>query len=1109
MSDPSSRSIAAAACGAAAIALLSLDPALGQAPTPAASPSPAQAPAPTATPAPAPAATPTPAPSATPAPAQTPTAGSSTALPPVEVTAPRVVQAPHRPTARTAGRQGARTGSVASAQHGAAAPAATQPQTAQQILAGQNDTFDQARGNIYTTTGAASDTISHQTISDLPQGENAPLEKVMLQFPGVSQDSASSGQLHIRNDHANVAYRINGVMLPDGVTGFGSVLSTGLVGNMSLVVGALPAEFGERTTGVIDISTRNDAFNNSGSISLYGGSHGTITPSIEYGGTFGGNCAANTATSGYPKAPANTDCFPGVQYFFTGSYLQNTVGIENPTPNYNAIHDLTQQEKGFAYMSAVVDPTTRVSLIAGTAINAFQIPDRPGQPTSPLVPSAFGITNFDSALLNENQYEVTHYGVLSVQTSKDGLDTQLSYFTRYNNLHFWPDPVGDLLINGIASNVLRNSQTNGIQGDAAYRLNSSNTIRAGFTVSGEQIFVGNTSLVQPCMICDGTDTVDMPTSITDNVSKTGWLMGVYAQDEWKVTNQFTIDAGLRFDQMDQFVDANQLSPRLSFTYQPFENTTFHAGYARYFTPPVLVEAAPANINLFNNTTGAVPTNQGNDPVLPERSNYFDAGVDQKIPLACASPNGKDCSNLELGFDAYYKVATDLIDNGQFGQALVLNAFNYAQGINEGVELHAKYNSNYVQAYANLAIAQQKATDPVSNQYLFGNTPLADLGGLTEFQYLQSHWVYTDHNQFVTASAGMVYTLCGRAVSPAEAFGVQGISWCGTKLSADMVYGSGLRNGDANTSTVPAYTQFNVGIKRDFYLPNDPLPMTVRFDVVNLFDTIYLIRDGSGIGVFAPQFGPRRGFFLGFSKKFGNDAGGAFAADHLARPQPHYKAPPLLAAAYDWSGFYVGANAGGGASHNCWTNTSLLGVSTDPVGPEGCHDAMGLMIGGQAGYRWQSGNLVFGIEGKADWAGLAGSGMSQFLIAPQITNQTKTDAIGLITGQAGYAWSNLLWYVKGGAAVTHNTFNGLLTGTNTIVDSASEVRWGGTVGTGVEYGFAPNWSVALEYDHLFMGSSALNLTTAGAISRSDNIQQNVDIATASLNYRWGGAVVAKY
>jgi outer membrane receptor protein involved in Fe transport len=830
-------------------------------PTPAQTQAPAQAPAPAQTPAPAE----TPAPAQTPAPTENeptptpaPSASGPTLLPPTRV------QAPPKATAKPAQQKQrieARQAPSAPVQ-----PPLSPEQQEEAQIAAKNSVFDQSRSNIYTTIGVASDTIGHQAIEDLPQGSNAPLEKVMLQFPGVSQDSAASGLLHVRNDHANVGYRINGVMLPDGVTGFGSVLDTGLVGSMSLLVGALPAEFGLRTVGVIDITTRADAFNNSGSVGVYGGSHGTITPSIEYGGTFGGNCAANVATTGYYKAPAYADCFPGVQYFFTGSYLQNTVGIENPTPAYNAIHDFTSQEKGFAYMSAVVDPTTRVSLIAGTSINAFQIPNNPGQPTNGLVPSAFGVTSFNSSLLNENQYEVTHYGVLSVQTSKDGLDTQLSYFTRYNNLQFWADPIGDLLINGIASDVTRNSYTNGVQGDASYQLNSSHTIRGGFSVSGEQVFVGNNSLVQPCMVCDGSDTVDAPTSIIDNVSKLGWLAGVYVQDEWKVTNQFTVNAGLRFDQMDQFVSANQLSPRLNFTYQPFENTTFHAGYSRYFTPPVLVEAAPANINLFNNTTGAVPTNQGNDPVLPERSNYFDAGVDQKVPLGCASPNGKDCSSLELGFDAYYKYATDLIDNGQFGQALVLSAFNYAEGINEGVELHAKYNSNYIQAYANLAIAQQKATDPVSNQYLFGNTPEADLGGLTELQYLQTHWVYTDHSQFVTGSAGLVYTMCGRAVAPSETIGLDGLSWCGTKFSADMIYGSGLRNGDANISTVPAYTQVNVGIKRDFYMPKDPLPYTVRFDVVNLFDSIYLIRDGSGIGVFAPQYGPRRGFFLGLSKK---------------------------------------------------------------------------------------------------------------------------------------------------------------------------------------------------------------------------------------------------
>jgi outer membrane receptor protein involved in Fe transport len=795
----------------------------------------------------------------TPPPTPAPTANApSTVLPQTNVQAPKQAA---KPTKRKP--QVARQAAPPAPATPAPAPLSPEQQAAAAVAA-KNAVFDQARSTIYTNVGTASDTISHQLVEDLPQGANAPLEKVMLQFPGVSQDSAASGLLHVRNDHANVQYRINGVMLPDGVTGFGSVLDTSLFGTLSLIVGALPAEYGLRTVGVIDLTTRTDAFNNSGSVSVYGGSHGTITPSAEYGGTFGGNCAANTATTGYYKAPAYADCFGGVEYFFTGSYLQNTVGIENPTPAYNAIHDFTRQEKGFAYMSAVVDPTTRVSLIAGTAINAFQIPNVPGAPQSPLVNSAFGVSNFDSTLLNENQYEVTHYGVLSVQTSKDGLDTQLSYFSRYNYLHFTPDPIGDLLINGVASNIIRNSYTNGLQGDAAYQLNSSHTIRTGFTVSGEQVFVGNTSLVEPCMVCDGSDTVDNPFNITDNVSKTGWLAGVYAQDEWKVTNQFTINAGLRFDQMYAFTDANQLSPRISFTYKPAENTTFHAGYARYFTPPVLVEAAPANTALFANTTGA-PPGTGNDPVLPERSHYFDAGVDQKVPLGCASPNGKDCSSFELGFDAYYKIATDLIDNGQFGQALVLSAFNYARGINEGSEFHIKYNSPYFQAYANLAIAQQKAIDPVSNQYLFGNTALADLGGLSEFAYLQTHWVYTDHTQLVTASAGAVYTVCGRPVTSAEAYG-QAISWCGTKLSADVIYGSGLRDGDANISTVPAYAQVNVGVKREFYLPNDSLPMTVRFDVVNLLDTVYLIRDGTGIGVFAPQFGPRRGFFLGLSKK---------------------------------------------------------------------------------------------------------------------------------------------------------------------------------------------------------------------------------------------------
>ncbi len=724
---------------------------------------------------------------------------------------------------------------------------------AEQLTEKQNG-FDAARSNLYTTIGTTSDTLSSDTIQALPQGANAAVERVILQAPGVSQDSAASGLFHVRNDHANVQFRIDGVMLPDGVTGFGSVLDTDLIGSISLVTGALPAEYGLRSTGLLDITTRTDIFNNSGSISYYGGSRGTIEPSFEYGGTVGANCPSTAAAPGTAK-PQSSACFGGVQYFLTGSYLQTTEGIENPLPTLNAIHDFSSQEKGFAYASTFIDPYTRLTLMAGTATSNFQIPNTPGAPISSALVPPLSLGTFNSAQLNENQYEDTQFGVLALQRSVNGFDGQLSYFTRYDALHFMPDPTGDLLLNGIASDISRQAYTNGIQGDASYILSPAHTLRMGFTVSGEQTWVDNTSLVQN-LATGGTE------SITDDSAKLGWLAGVYAQDEWRITDKLTMNAGLRFDQMWQYTDANQLSPRISFTYKPFANTTMHAGYARYFTPPVPVEAAPFNPALFNGTSGAA-SNDGNSPVLPERSHYFDAGIDQKIPFGCYTADQKNCTTLDLGLDAYYKIATDLIDNGNFGQALVLSAFNYAKGVVQGVELSAKYHSGNFQAYANLSVGEEKATDVVSNQYLFDNaTPQPDLGGLTELQYIDSHWIYTDHTQIVTGSAGVAYKFCGR---PSYAGEDWWDSLCGTTVSADMIYGSGLRAGDANIDTEAPYAQFNTSIAHEFAMP-DGKPLTVRFDIVNLFDTIYQIRSGTGIGVFAPQYGPRRGYFIGISKK---------------------------------------------------------------------------------------------------------------------------------------------------------------------------------------------------------------------------------------------------
>ncbi len=180
---------------------------------------------------------------------------------------------------------------------------AAPPQTEAQVVAGKNEKFDEARRNIVAPIGANSYQINHQAIEALPQGANTTLDKVLLQTPGVSQDSAASGELHVRNEHANLQYRINGIMLPDGVGGFGQILDTGIVGSLALLTGALPAQYGLRTAGVLDIQTKADAFNNSGSVGVYGGSHGTITPSFEYGGTAG-----------------------QTQYFVSGRYLQKQSG---------------------------------------------------------------------------------------------------------------------------------------------------------------------------------------------------------------------------------------------------------------------------------------------------------------------------------------------------------------------------------------------------------------------------------------------------------------------------------------------------------------------------------------------------------------------------------------------------------------------------------------------------------------------------------------------------------------------------------------------------------------------------------------------------------------
>lgn len=238
---------------------------------------------------------------------------------------------------------------------------------------------------------------------------------------------------------------------------------------------------------------------------------------------------------------------------------------------------------------------------------------------------------------------------------------------------------------------------------------------------------------------------------------------------------------------------------------------------------------------------------------------------------------------------------------------------------------------------------------------------------------------------------------------------------------------------------------------------------------------------------------------------------ASAADLAARP--YTKAPPrMVATIYDWSGFYIGINGGGGSSHKCWDFVDTTGAVTGVAGTlvsEGCHDATGGTVGGQIGYRWQSGNWVFGFEGQGNWADFKGDNISAAGFG--LRNQSKIDAFGLITGQIGYAWNNALFYVKGGAAVVGDRYRTFDVATGLEFDRANDqTRWGGTVGAGFEYGFAPNWSVGIEYNHIFLDRRSVDFTdTAGVFTRTERIKQDVDMGLVRVNYRWGGPMISRY
>ena len=579
--------------------------------------------------------------------------------------------------------------------------------------------LDAARQTVEPALGATTYSLSKQLVDVLPGGENVSFNQVILQAPGVVQDSF--GQLHIRGDHANIQYRLNNVILPEGIAVFGQTLSPRLAGNIDLVTGALPAQYGLRTAGIINITTKS-GFQSGGEVGVYGGSHATIEPSFEYGGSWGANSA-----------------------FVSGSFLHTGVGIESPDGSATPLHDRSNQLQLFGFFDHIIDPSDRISLIAGTSQQTFQIPNRQGlHPDFPNDPSPTltgaglvvnGQGDFLSNNLVERQREGTTFAIVSYQHTTDRFTGQASLFSRYSTLTFHPDPLGDLLFTGIAQDARKSDTAVGLQLEGVYNLTLSHTLRGGVIVQGDRGVSKTNSQVLP-VDGSGMQTTDVPLTIIDNGAKTAWTYSAYLQDELKLLPQVTINFGVRYDRLQSYRTEDQWSPRVNAVWTPF---------------------------------------------------------------------------------------------------------NYQKGYIRGVEFSSNVAKGPFSAYVNLALnkAQGKTIDSAQANF--------DPGDLA---YIATNYIYLDHIQAVTVSAGASYR-----------FG-------DTHLSTDLLFGSGLRRDGAvpNGDHVPSYTQVNVSISHDF--ANAPVgPITLRLDMINAFDEIYEIRDGTGVGVGAPQFGPRRGVFVGLTKSF--------------------------------------------------------------------------------------------------------------------------------------------------------------------------------------------------------------------------------------------------
>jgi hypothetical protein len=654
--------------------------------------------------------------------------------------------------------------------------------------------------------------LSRKEVEVLPRGNNNELHDVLLTIPGAVYGALK--QVHIRQDHANLQLRIDGVPIPDTVSStFSDVISPRAWERADIVLGGMEANVGNKTAALIDITTKSGTKPGFGSVQMFGGWNDTINPSFEYGSTVGEK----------------------FRFYALNSHTATNRGIEPPTLD-TIFHGQSERNQTMFRGDYQLDNRNNFTLLFLNSIAKYQIPTLPGQTPNVTVLGLLpaGFSPVPSEMVDENQKENNQYAhlVWRHDVSSNQFFSLAGYF-RHTRATFKTDPlnvlayVPDETEPFSAGSQDRTAYSGGVRLDYTLVHSKQHLIKTGFQIDRTQA-INKTRLFTFLDDGAGNPTGGVINRDADN-RLIGWRQEFWIQDQWSPNDHWTFNVGVRGDAVQYLRSEGQVSPRIGVTYKHNQSQVFHAFYGRMFTPPNLEAISFAKLNTAG--TKAAPEDTTNNTVRAERAHYFEIGSYHALTRYAT-----------LQVTGYYKLANYLSDAGQFGTTPLLNFFAFERGWTMGVDGALKLHiTDNLAMRGNVAWGQCKGYGLQSGHFLLEAGEIADInsrGG-----------VYCDHMQIVTSSAVVSYRMFDR-----------------TTVTGQMLFASGLRTAaegqKTNSGQTPSYTIYNLSIAHVIPLPWHGQKLLLGFDVVNLFDRQYFINFGEGsVGLDVSHAGMPRSFFF--------------------------------------------------------------------------------------------------------------------------------------------------------------------------------------------------------------------------------------------------------